>query len=107
RVDEVVRLAARFPDAHVRLIPDLTDEIGDRGEAVGLVAVEAARGVGEMPPGQQQLTVDVELDLLGRTVAPPHGPGASISGKRQRALAGIVPTVEAIERLQAGPRQLG
>src|SRR5947208_15727216 len=94
RLCEVARLVAQLPDACVRLLPDPADVVGDLGQAVSVVAVESAGEVGESGGGGEDLAVDIQLRLPGRTVADAGGARAAVAGERQRFLLRFGAAVE-------------
>lgn len=75
--------ATRLPDAGVRLLPTLADEVGDFGEATAVVAIEPAGGSSEARSGLEQLAVDVELRLIRGPVPDANRPGAAVAGEWQ------------------------
>jgi hypothetical protein len=78
-IGEVLPTAAGLPDALVGLVPMLAHPVGELGELdpAGMADPES------MPVGQpdrvQQLTVDVQLELVGGPVANPDRLGAGIA----------------------------
>src|SRR5207244_11580354 len=97
---------AQLPYARVRFFPDPAEVVGDLGQAVSVIAVESAGEVGEPGGGGEDLAVDIQLRLPGRTVADAGRARAAVAGERQRFLLRFGTAVEAVEDLEAWVGQL-
>src|SRR5438034_9422924 len=86
RVGEVKRAVPYFPDARIRLPPDVADMVGDSPERGAGITVEPVVALAVQPRRLQQVAVDIELQLLESGVADSHGHRMAITGQRQRAL---------------------
>ena len=87
--------------------PDPADVVRHLGQPAADVGVDPMTGVRVEPRGLQQLAVGVELKLLGRGVADPHGARASVAVQRQRPLGRTRAAVEPVEDPKARVRELG
>src|SRR5213078_4850964 len=72
-------LAADLPDALVGLAPLLEHDAADPGEEVPEDLVDLAAVAAVEPRSVEQLAERVELELLRRAVADPHGARATVA----------------------------
>src|SRR5947209_5386708 len=103
RVEEVSAASAHLPDAVVRLAPALDRARGHELYVVPPgVGYVAARALVVEVHGVEHLAVDVELRLVVRGVARPHGARAAVAFEVfEPALGGEGPAVERVDGLQA------
>ncbi len=99
---------AHFPEALVGLAPVPDDEVAEGDERLGGLAVESAAAPGELRGGVDHFAVDVELELVARSVPQAHRPRTAVSGPRlELPFAPGAPPVEVVEHAERGPRQAG
>ncbi len=98
RVQEVVLLAAHFPDTHVFAVPDITDLIREFDRAFPAVVGNGFAVFVDQINRIHQLAVDVQLDLVERLIADTHRRRAAMPAQvRQLSFRQLLVAVDAIQ----------
>src|SRR5262249_11650150 len=100
RVGVLAALAALLPDARVRLLPRVGDEVRKLGHLAAGVAVEFPDARRVELDAVEEVAVDVELELVDRRVAGADRARAPVAGQVELRLADVVAAADAEERAQ-------
>ena len=101
RVDEVLPLAAYLPDAFVLLIPVVAHPVDEVVQVRPEVVRDGCVVLVAEVDGVHELAVDIELQLVGGSVADAYGGGATVAVEVvERGLGEVVPSVDAVDDLE-------
>src|ERR1044071_4095578 len=104
----MLRPAARFPDALIRLAPVAAYVIAEVAEELARLAIERAHHLGDLRGCMDDLAVTVELELIDCRVADPDRATVAIATQAaQPALARGMVAVDVVHHAQLRPRQPG
>jgi hypothetical protein len=94
---EVLWLASYLPEARITVAPHATNQVGHLGQTTGDISVDRPPSLGVEPGSLEDLAIDVQLELLTRTVSHPDRRGVAIASKPERPFARLGTPVEPVQ----------
>src|SRR5512146_982050 len=99
--------AAHLPEPGIAFGPDAADQVSDLRQPTADIGIDRPAGLRVEPGGLEQIAVNIELKLPGRSVPDPDGCRAAVTSKRERPFTGLGTAIEPVENLQTRVGQLG
>ncbi len=102
-MQKVVLLTAHFPDAHIFLVPDFADLIGDFHGVFPTLVGDGFAVLVDQVHRVHQLAINIQLDLVDGLIADAHRPGATVAAEVvQLGFWQLLTTVDAVEDVDFG-----